>query len=337
MLNRRQFCALSTLSVAGLHRGSAQSTRLNLAEIDHDRILAAAARALERKVQPGDANSQAHLDFTLDLPALAAANYIAADPKYPAQALLHLRPWLLEAKTRLPTTAPDPESILLTAPMAEVAVALPFLGLPEADLMALKSWFSESLAWLTDARTALLARDAKDHNGSSWLLQVAAYARLTGNDAVLTSARHQFKTSTIRAQIDANGMFPRELTTPNPFRNSLMNLDLLAGCCVLLSTIFDSVWEHELQDGPGMRAVIARHAPYIERPNTWPYPSDQTRFHELPCRRPALLFAARAYYHADYAELWKKLNPDPGSAEILRAFPIRQPILWQSQPRAVPI
>ena len=111
-----------------------------------------------------------------------------------------------------------------------------------------------------------------------------------------------------------------------------MNLDLLAGACVLLSTRFDSLWDHELQDGPGMRAAISRHAPYIAAPRTWPYPSDKTHFHELPCRRPALLFAARAYSQPDYATLWRTLPPDPVSPEILQSFPIRQPILWQTPP-----
>ena len=119
-----------------------------------------------------------------------------------------------------------------------------------------------------------------------------------------------------------------------PYRNSLFNLDLLAGICVLLSTRFESLWDTELQDGPGMRAVIARFAPYVARRAAWPYPSDQTLFAQLPCRRPALLFAARAYAQPDYATLWRDTTPaQPADATLLRTFPIRQPILWQTQPK----
>ncbi len=342
MPTRRTFCLataaslLSQLPLPLLSPLLAQ-TRLNLAQIDHDRILASAAKALARPVSHApnsakDPASDAFLDLTLDLPALAAANFIAEDPKYLAQARKHLEAWFITPDTRLPTELPDPETTLLYAPLAEVAVALPFLQLPAEDLARLMPWFSETLTWLTESRTALLARDKKDHIASSWLLQVAAFAHFTTSETALTEASHRFKTSTIRAQINRDGFFPNELPTPNPFRNSLLNLDLLAGACVLLSTRFDSLWDHELQDGPGMRAAIARHASFISTPSTWPYPSDRTHFHDLPGRRPALLFAARAYSQADYAAIWRTLNPDPTSPEILRAFPIRQPILWQSQP-----
>ncbi len=362
MPTRRRFClsAAATLLAQPTHAQfpgvSAGQSRLNLAVIDHDRILAAAAQALARPVAAtADPASDAFLQFTLDIPALAAAHLLAEDPRYPAAAAQHLQAWLATPATRLPTTLPDLETVLLYAPLAELAVALPFLQLPPETLALLTPWFAETLTWLTESRTGLLARDNKDDIASAWLLLVAAFARLSKSDAptaktahadaaptptqsrpdaALSEALHRFKTSTIRTQINANGLFPNELPTPNPFRNSLLNLDLLAGACVLLSTRFDSLWDHELQDGPGMRSAISRHAPYIASPHTWPYPADKSHFHELPCRRPALLFAARAYSQPDYATIWRALTPaQPTSPELLHAFPIRQPILWQSQPK----
>ena len=51
-------------------------------------------------------------------------------------------------------------------------------------------------------------------------------------------------------------------------------------------------------------------------------------FDDLPNRQPSLLFAGLAYGEAKYIELWKKLRPDPATAEIIRNFPVRQPLLW---------
>jgi len=96
-----------------------------------------------------------------------------------------------------------------------------------------------------------------------------------------------FKSSSIRAQILADGTFPHELTTPNPYRNTLFNLDMFAGVCVLLSTRFESVWDYELQDGPGMRTVVARLYPYILDRGKWPYRADSAHFNALPFARPA--------------------------------------------------
>ena len=99
--------------------------------------------------------------------------------------------------------------------LAEVIQSLLFLtnseALTEADFTGLKKWFAEYFDWLNTSRLAGLARDNKNHHGTSWLLQAAAIAHLTqaADDAPLTTLRHQYKSSTIRAQILADGTFPR--------------------------------------------------------------------------------------------------------------------------------
>ncbi len=343
LTRRRLLTALPLLKCTALlpQLPPAPTTRPNLAEIDHLRILAAANKALAHPPAPNpDPQSQAFLDFTLALPALAAATLIDSEhaSAYTAAAAAQLQAWFLAPDTRLPTTPRYPafQPIAELSALAEVAQSLPFLPLDPELLVPLKKWFADYLTWLAESRLAVLARDAKDHHGSSWLLQTAAYARLTANDAILADLRHHFKTVTVRAQIDAAGFFPHELPSPNAFRDSLFNLDLLAGACQLLSTRFESLWDHELQDGPGMRAAIARHAPYIANRAKWPYPADQTKFNLLPARRPALVFAGRAFTQPDYVTLWRTLPPDPTDPEILRSFPIRQPILWLTQPKPRP-
>jgi hypothetical protein len=117
-----------------------------------------------------------------------------------------------------------------------------------------------------------------------------------------------------------------------PYRDSLFNLDLMAGVCHLLSTRFDSVWDYSLEDGPGMRSAIAYYFPFIAERSLWPYKADAQHFKELPGRRTSLLLAAHAYARPEYAALWKTLPPDPASPEILRTMPIHQPLLWVREP-----
>ena len=333
MVTRRTFLAGSGALVAV--QASAQ-TRLNVAEIDRTRILAAADQALAHPAKPnGDPLSDSFLQLTLQVPALAAASVVrsAEAAKYASAAGALLDAWFLDPGTR-PTLELDAEGyepLIGLAGLAELIVSLPFLALEPAQMLRLKSSFAKYLTFLTEDRTALLARDAKNHHASAWLLQVAALARLTDNETLLAETSHHFKTQAIRAQIDAKGEFPHELRTGNAYRDSLFNLDLLAGVCVLVSTRFDSVWNHELQDGPGMRSAIAHHVPYIRNRKMWLYPADDDLFNELPCRRPALLFAARAYAQPDYATLWRTLEPvEPAEPVLLRTFPIRQPLLWQT-------
>lgn len=348
-------------------------TRPNVAVIDHDRILSAADRALTQQPTslttlpapdspgtPRDYYSEpdtftSHRDALFSLahivPALTSAWLLTKDPRYAQHAVAHLRVWFISPETAMlpslefaqvvpPAKTGRPEGLIEAVHLAEVAQSIPFLTNSEAispsDLVTIKHWFTGYLDWLNASRTAGLARDMRDHHGSSWLLQAAACARLNADadDGPLTALRHQYRASTIRAQIVFDGTFPRELTTPNPYRNTLFNLDMLAGCCDLLSTRFESVWDYELQDGPGMRVAVARLYPFIANRRSWPYKADAQFFTELPLRRPALLFAARAYSRPEYADTWRTLPADTSNPELDRTFPIRQPLLWVTRPHA---
>lgn len=304
---------------------------------------------------PERSRADVFLRFTGAVPALAAACYLKQgdDAKraaeYASRASAWLDAWLTTPPTRMTPSlavarlapdshAPLPEGVAEAAALGEVAKAIPFVvsaGVStEAQQAAWLSWFRDLAGWLDTARLAGLARDSKDHIGSAWLLLRVSCAALLGDEASLTSLRHRFRTPTLRAQIRADGTFPHDLTTSNPYSNCLFNLDLLAASADLLSTRFESAWEYELQDGPGMRAAIARHAPWIADRKTWPYPADVRHFTQLPARRPALLLAARALQQAQYASVWRTLSPaEPTIPALLRTFPLRQPLLWTVRPR----
>ena len=336
-----------------------------------------AARATDDNAPPAEPLFTAHRDalfqLGLTVPALAAAFTITNEARYVDQALRHLRAWFIEPATRMApalnyaqvltpgSTAPPRlpgasapatgryEGLVEALPLAEIAQAIPFLAaspaLTDSDIAALHKWFGDYLNWLTaeelaGARLPALARDSRDHHGTSWMLQVCAFSTFAAPESsaprsetsALTQLRHRYRSTLLRAQLAANGTFPRELTSPNAFRDSLFNLDMLATVCQLLTTRFDSVWDYELQDGPGMRSAIAFHYPFIVDRKLWPYRADAQHFDELPGRRPSLLFCARAYQRPEYAETWKKLPPDPPSLDVLRTIPLHQPLLWVRQP-----
>ena len=347
MLTRRSLClSAATLAAARLLQPQTvptQTTRPDVAAIDRDHILATAAFALTLK--PSSSLT------TGAIPALTAATVLlrASDPARAATcaiaAAAHLRSLFVSPATRLNNELADtnnPEDLVPLTPLAEIAATLPFLTyqatlqpalLSPADLAAIRAWFAELLHQLNTARTAGLAKDRKDHIGGVWLLLAAACAHSLADETALVDLRHHFRSVTLRAQILADGTFPHELSTRSPYRNSLFALDLLAGAAELLSTRFESLWDFQLQDGPGLRAAIAKHAPWIANRGSWPYPADQALFHDLPCRRPALLLAGRAFAHPDYITIWRSLTPpEPTNPTLLAAFPIRQPLLWFTRP-----
>lgn len=405
---RRKFCltASATLLTPQAFVQSRSATHPDVAAIDHDRILIAAAGALSEPVisitsiaaprSPGTSHDfysepddyfpdpvsatapwlqrkpspatptltnpnafTAHRDAIYKLgttvATLTAAFVITTEQRYAAKAAEHIRAWFIDPATRMTPslqfgqripniTKENFEGVLDTVPFAEVARTIRFLKSSEAltpeELTALHKWFADYSQWLNESRTGGLARDSKDHHGSSWLFQCAAYADanatgLTSDDAALTALRHRFHTVTLRAQMNATGNFPHEVSSPNPYRSSLFNLDLLTLSCELLSTRFENPWEYELQDGPGMRSAIAYHFPFMLNRSAWPYPADLTHFKELPARRISLLLAGKAYSRPEYTDLWKSLSPLPDTAapELLRTFPVAQPLLWFSRTR----
>ena len=347
MLTRRKLC-LSAVTLAATRLlpsqvQPAESSRPDIAAIDHLHILTTADHALTLKLS-------ANLT-TGAIPALTAAAVLtrSSDPAraatYATGAAAHLRHLFLSPATRLNNELADtnnPEDLVPLAPLAEIAATLPFLIyqatlqpdlLSAADLTAIQAWFAELLHQLNTSRTAGLARDRKDHVGGVWLLLAAACAHSLADEPALVALRHHFRSVVLRAQIVAEGTFPHELSTKFPYRNSLFALDLLAGAAELLSTKFESLWDFQLQDGPGLRVAIAKHAPWIANRGSWPYPSDAPLFHDLPCRRPALLLAGRAYAHPDYVTIWRNLTPaEPTIPDLLATFPIRQPLLWFTRP-----
>ena len=289
------------------------------------------------------ANAIALRNTSANVACLSAAYILTHDEQYSRRAGEHLRAWFVTEKTRmLPTgdlagreygsAAGTPNGIVDFAPLAELIRSTSFLvdsqTLAEDELDTMNQWFLDFASWLDTDRTAKLARDTRDHRASAWLLIRSAIARATRKDQDIEDCRKRFRAPTLRNQIDANGIFPQEVSTPNPYRNTLFNFDLLAGVCQLLASPFDLLWDYDLQDGPGMRIVAAHLYPVIAHPEKWNYMADADHFLELPGPRPALLFAGRAYERPEYVDLWRKLDPQPVPANIGEAFPIRQPLLW---------
>ena len=84
--------------------------------------------------------------------------------------------------------------------------------------------------------------------------------------------------------------------------------------------------------GAPARAALCRAAaflyPYLNDKSRWPYAHDIQHWDAWPVRSPGLLFCGLACNHSDYIALWRRLNPEPTDPEIIRNYPIRQPLLW---------
>jgi hypothetical protein len=286
---------------------------------------------------------RALLQLSVRMPALSAAWLVTKEQRFAAHAVSHLRAWFVDESTRMNPNLEFAQAIhgrttgrgigiIDTLHLVEVARAASSLeGSPSLakDIRdGVKNWFADYLHWMTTSSHGIEERDAKNNHGTSWVLQVAEFALFTGDPDLLAFCRKRFATVLVPNQIAPNGSFPLELARTKPYAYSLFNLDVMSAICQILSTPTESLWAFATPDGRSIKKAMEYMYPFIANKRTWPLPPDVEYFDQWPVRQPSLLFAGLAYSNADYLQLWLRLNPDPRTEEVIRNFPIRQPVLW---------
>jgi hypothetical protein len=291
---------------------------------------------------------RALMRLSVQVPTLVAAWKVTRDRRYAVKAAEHLRAWFIDERTRMNpnlqyaqaihgVTTGRGTGIIDTIHLVEVARAIEVLkdssALSMTELGAITQWFKDYLQWMTTSKNGTDERDAKNNHTTCWVMQVAAFAQLVGDEKLLEFCRQRFKTVIVPNQIAPNGSFPEELRRTKPYGYELFNLEAMATVCQILSTPQDNLFNFQTADGRGFRKAVDYMAPFIVDKKSWPLKPDVMYDKEWPMRQASLLFAGIAYQRPDYLELWKKLPADSNVEEVIRNFFIRQPVLWVSEAR----
>jgi len=289
------------------------------------------------------AHRQLLLGFARDFGALAAAYRVSGDERFAAAAVRLAHVWFVE-----PATCMNPNllysqaikgrstgrsiGVIDTLHLAEVALGIEALrgskALTKDEEAALLTWFRDYLGWIRTHPYGVEESKAENNHGTCWALQAAAFAHLTGNEAVLADCRRRFKEILLPNQMAKDGSFPRELARTKPYGYSIFNLDVMTALAVVLSTKDEDLMTFTLPDGRSLVKGVDYLAPFLADKGRWPKKPDVMFWDNWPVRQPALIFGALAAGRRDWLELWEKLDPDPQVEEIRRNFPIRNPVLW---------
>jgi len=282
--------------------------------------------------------------------ALAAAYAITGDDKYARKANKFLKVFFLDPKTRmnpnlqyaqavLGAQTGNPYGVIDTLHLAELAVAVPFLekspAFDPAVGKGLKQWFSDYIQWITTSTNGVKEMENKNNHSIACYVQLAAFAKFTGDEKVLEMSRRRFKEVLFPRQMTNDGSFPLELKRTKPYGYSIFQADNLAILCVLLSTPADDLWKFTLPDGRTPGRAVEFIYPYLADKNTWLADGrgqDVMHWDDWPVRQPCLIFAYAEYGDAKYLDLWKKLNADPDNLEVRRNMAVTQPLLWLATP-----
>jgi len=292
------------------------------------------------------AHRHALMRLSLQVPALAAAWMLTRHDRYARHAAKHVRAWFLDPATLMNPNLQYAQAvhgvntgrgtgIIDTIHLVEVVRSIPVIeqaGALSADEMGqLKKWFADYLVWMTTSVNGQKERDEKNNHGTCWIMQVSEFAAFTGASDLTEFCRARFKDVIVPGQIAADGSFPLELRRTKPYGYCLFNLDTMSTVCQILSTPKDNLFSFALPDGRGFARAMAFMFPFIADKSSWPYPHDVEYFEYWPVRQPSLLFAGIALSRPEYFKVWRRLDPDPTVEEIIRNYPIRQPLLWVGQ------
>jgi Alginate lyase len=284
---------------------------------------------------------EAMIRLSLTVPALTSAWLLTNQRKYADHAGMHLRAWFVDPETKMNPNLQYAQAIfgvskgrgtgiIDTLHLVEVARAATLLTTANAIEQgpAVKDWFAQYLDWMRTSQNGQEERDAKNNHGTCWVLQAGEFARFTGNEQVMQWCCERFRTMLVPNQVAPNGSLPLELARTKPYSYSVFDMDVLCGIAQSLSTHEENLWAFTSPDGRSLKKMMAFMYPFLKDKSKWPYAHDVEHWDDFPARNPALLFSGLAYNQQDYIVLWKTLNPDPTVPEVIRNFPLRQPILW---------
>lgn len=308
------------------------------------------------------AHRQLLLGFARTFGSLAGAYKVTRHEPYAAAAGRHLRAWFVDPATRMNPSLEYSQAIhgrftgrgigvIDTVHLAEVALGVEALRGSKALTAELEqgvvAWFRAYHGWIRTHRYGVDESKAENNHGTCWVLQAACYARLIGDEASLADCRRRLKEVLLPNQMARDGSFPREMVRTKPYGYALFNLDVMTALAVALSTPEENLLTWSLPDGRSLVRGAEFLAPFVADKNAWlktvrkpanviasqadstaPIQPDVMYWDDWPVRQPFLLFAALTARRADWLETWKQLKADPTVDEIIRNFPVREPVLW---------
>lgn len=274
---------------------------------------------------------------------LASAWRITGHDKYVKKAMEHCKAWFVDTATKMNPGLLYAQAIKGRATgrgigiidaiqLLEVTQGLYIMQQSPAmdrDVLAqVKQWFAQYLEWVTSHQYGIDEMNAANNHGTCWVMQVAGFAKFTGNQKWMDFCSDRYKKVLLPNQMAADGSFPRELARTKPYGYSLFNLDAMTTICQILSSRANDLWNYQTADGRSIKKAIAFLYPYINNKSKWPFKQDVMYWNNWPVAQPALLFGAAAFNNKQWLNTWMKLEHFPKVEEVIRNLPVRNPLIW---------
>jgi len=291
------------------------------------------------------AHRQAMVRFSQIAGALGSAYQITGDIAFAKAIKPHLLAWFVNEETRMNPSLNYAQAIkgktegrgigiIDTVHLVEVALAVEQLEkagvFNPTDLAAIKLWFTEYMEWLTTTEFGLAEKNNGNNHSVTWALQVAAFARVSGDEEQVEEMRIFFKQTLLPQQMAADGSFPEETKRTKPYGYSIFNLDAMTALAQILSTKEQDLFAYQTENALSLKNGMEFLYPYVKEKSKWPYEPDVMYWNDWPVAQPSLLFTGTHYDQAKYIDLWQTLDRNFNTTEVVRNMPVKHYTLWYS-------
>ncbi|MFC4212395.1 alginate lyase family protein [Pedobacter lithocola] len=289
------------------------------------------------------AHRKAMIRFSKIIGALASAYKITGNESYVKHALKHFHAWFINSETLMNPNLLFAQAvkgkftgrnygIIDTIHLMEVAQGALVMehakAFDKSISSGIKKWFASYTLWLNTSKPGIQEKTVKNNHATCWAMQVASFAKLCKDEAMLDSLRISYKTILLPNQMGTDGSFPLETVRTKPYGYSIFNLDAMVMLCQILSTPKDNLWKFETADGKSIRKGLDYLYPYISDKNKWPLKADVMYWENWPVAQPFLVFGAVQFNQHEWYSTWEKLDHAPQVEEVIRNLPIRNPLIW---------
>ncbi len=142
----------------------------------------------------------------------------------------------------------------------------------QADVEAIRAWFSEYVTWMTTAKQAIDEDNYRNNHGTAFHVQLIVYAAFAGNDSLANQYIQSFTERRILPQVKPNGAQPEELARTRGFGYSCFNLRHLLDYVDICYQTGYPVLEKDTVARQRIMAAIDFLTPYLGRPvSAWPF------------------------------------------------------------------
>lgn len=223
--------------------------------------------------------------------ALAAAWHLHHDAAAAARAGEWQRAWFVTPVTRMNPQLEyaqvrlghggnrgNASGVLDTRAFAQVIDGLRLLedspALTAAEHATIRAWFADFLHWLTTAKIAVAAHQAKNNHGSWFLAQAIPIARSVGRDDLARALCEEDK-GRIADQIRPDGSQPDEIRRPDGLGYSRFNLEAQFRIVRLARGLGLDLWNYTAPNGASLRQALDFLRPYNRAPEKWPHTQNE--------------------------------------------------------------